>query len=185
MATVKDVSCFFIDYGEKSGEPMTNMRLNKMLYFAQGVYLARYEALLFDDDIEAWQFGPVVSDVYHTYKRFKELPITDPEAGFFRDQFSDEEYTTLLDVVRFYGDYTTHALVNISHRPGGAWEQTMETTEKIIPVELIKAEFSGTDSPQPFVFPVEAFEIIDRQNTDGLLILPEDEEEEWPEYNAI
>ena len=54
MANVQDVVRFFIDYGEKSGEPMTNMRVNKLLYFAQGIHLAKENQPLFLNEIEAW-----------------------------------------------------------------------------------------------------------------------------------
>ena len=45
-------------------ELMTNMKLQKMLYYQQGFHLAYFGTPLFDKDIEAWMFGPVVPSVY-------------------------------------------------------------------------------------------------------------------------
>ena len=53
-----------------SGELMTNMKLQKMLYYQQGFHLAYFETPLFDEDIEAWMYGPVVPSMYEKYKEF-------------------------------------------------------------------------------------------------------------------
>lgn len=185
MAKVEDVARFFIDYGEKSEEPMTNMRINKMLYFAQGIHLAKGGNPLFEDDIEAWPWGPVVSDIYHQYKSFESKPIIDPKSGFFRDNFTESEYATLLDTARIYGVYTTPFLVTKSHRSGGPWDSTMKTTEKVIPKDLIRKEFSGNSLI--FAIPADALQSIDTRGEDGTFLLPkeDDDGDEWSEYDAI
>ena len=52
------------------GDLMTNLRLQKLLYFAQGWHLARFGRPLFDASIEAWPYGPVVPEVYRAYKEY-------------------------------------------------------------------------------------------------------------------
>ena len=54
-----------VSYGE---EFMTNMKLQKMLYYQQGFHLAYFGEPLFDEEIEAWMYGPVVPSVYDEYK---------------------------------------------------------------------------------------------------------------------
>ena len=51
------------------------MKLQKVLYFLQAQYLVSYNKKLFDDEIEAWGFGPVVPSVYHEYKIFGSASI--------------------------------------------------------------------------------------------------------------
>ncbi len=66
MLKAIDISAYFIDYayrGEEYGELISNLKLQKLLYYAQGFHLALYDKLLFSEDIEAWQHGPVVRDV--------------------------------------------------------------------------------------------------------------------------
>jgi len=186
MASVRDVARFFIDYGEKSGEPMTNMRVNKMLYFAQGVHLAKEGCSLFDDDIEAWQWGPVVSSIYHRYKPFEARPIVDTQPGFNRDSFSESEYASLLDTARIYCVYTTSTLVGFSHKLGGPWDKTMKTTEKTIPIDLIKKEFSDYELDL-FDISFSGIDVYDKRSADGVLLLPHEENdgEEWDEYDEI
>ena len=74
MANVLDVAQFMIlAAGDESD--MTNMKLNKLLYYAQGIHLARTGHPLFRDQIEAWQHGPVVPSVYQQYKEFGAGPM--------------------------------------------------------------------------------------------------------------
>ncbi len=184
MANVQDVARFFIDYGEKSGEPMTNMRVNKMLYFAQGVYLAKEGSPLFAEDIKAWQYGPVVASVYGKYKDFENRPIVDREARFNRTLFTDSEYHSLLDAARIYGVFTTSHLVTLSHRPGGAWGATAQG--EAIPNELIRMDFIGEGSKPPFSLALDKIDTVGTRDSNGTLILQrEDDDEEWAEYDAL
>lgn len=49
---------------DPEGEPMTAMRLHKLLYYCQGWFLAWHGRPLFPDRLEAWKYGPVVPAVY-------------------------------------------------------------------------------------------------------------------------
>ena len=55
------------DDGEREG--ITNLKLQKMLYFAQVYFLATMNRPLFSDRIEAWEYGPVVPCIYRQYKK--------------------------------------------------------------------------------------------------------------------
>ena len=62
---VKDIANLLLLSAESysGGELMTNMKLQKMLYYQQGFHLAYFDTPLFDDEIEAWMYGPVVKSV--------------------------------------------------------------------------------------------------------------------------
>lgn len=74
--TAKQVADYFLYRANDAEEPITNLKLQKLLYYAQGYYLATQDDLLFDDEIQAWAHGPVVPNVYHTYKHFRWKPIS-------------------------------------------------------------------------------------------------------------
>jgi uncharacterized phage-associated protein len=57
------------------GETITNLKLQKLLYYAQGWYLANFDVPLFEDNIYAWKYGPIVEAVYRHYKHFRYSPI--------------------------------------------------------------------------------------------------------------
>lgn len=67
---VQDVCDFIIRYSNKKGYGITNLKLQKLLYFIQAYYLVAFDKPCFEEPIEGWDFGPVVPEVY---KRF--LPL--------------------------------------------------------------------------------------------------------------
>ena len=163
MADVQDVARFFIDLAKRQndldrGDLMTNLRLQKLLYFAQGWHLVRFGQPLFDASIEAWPYGPVVPEVYRAYKGYGREGISSaepPAAG----AFTPEEYDLLLDVSREYGMYSTSALVELSHAPNAPWSLAGKSAE--IPRNEIQAYFAGKEPLPSFDdildgYPVEA-----------------------------
>ena len=76
MADVFDVADFFIElFGKGIESDITNLKLNKLLYFAQGHCLAVTRKPLFDGLIEARDLGPVIPVVHHKYKICGKNPI--------------------------------------------------------------------------------------------------------------
>ena len=139
MAKVQDVARLFIDIAEKEaeneqGDGMSNLKLQKLLYFAQGWYMARYGKPLFDEPMEAWRLGPVVPSVYAEYQRFGKNPIHDAPPA--KGAFTREEYDLLMDVVREYWRYSASALINMAHEPGTPWAKVYEKDVPHIPLSL-------------------------------------------------
>lgn len=111
VMTAADIACYFIDRAHKSGSFLTNLKLQKLLYYAQGWHLGLFGKPLFPDPIEAWVHGPVVRSVYRRYKDFGwsnidgevktpilDQPLTDYfeelcRAYFYRDAYELELMT--------------------------------------------------------------------------------------------
>ena len=189
MAKVQDVARFFIDLAQAQaahamGDKTTNLRLQKLLYFAQGRYMARYGKPLFQADMAAWEYGPVVPEVYRAYKEFGSDGISEMEPVSM-NAFTAEEYALLLDVARYYGTYATGELVHQSHVEGGPWAQVRERPEdgEIIPKEAIRAYFSTLP-------PIASFQqdtlpqyetIVPARDENGIVVLPAEMAEDWDE----
>ena len=75
MSTAAKVAEYIIYEAQKREKPVTNIKLQKLLYFAQGVYLAKNNKLAFEDNIIAWKYGPVVKDIYCKYSLYGAEPI--------------------------------------------------------------------------------------------------------------
>lgn len=63
---------------------VTPLKLQKILYYVSTTYLQKNEELLFEENFEKWQYGPVVTDVYHTFKSHGFSPIPAPKPKFVR-----------------------------------------------------------------------------------------------------
>jgi uncharacterized phage-associated protein len=113
---------------------VSNLVLQKLLYFAHGVYLVQHKQPMVTGHFVAWQHGPVHPTVYETFKsagakpiRFRatrrdyqtrtEIPLAPP---------ADEEVRRIVDdVVRNLGKLSARRLVDMSHVPGGPWESVV------------------------------------------------------------
>ena len=70
MANVYDVAkCFLYLDSENEGDGLSNLKLQKLIYYAQGFYGAIFDKPLFDNGIYAWTHGPVVPELYQEYKQ--------------------------------------------------------------------------------------------------------------------
>ena len=133
MAKLNDVANFFIaiagDMADAGlGDAMTNLRLQKILYYAQGWSLARNGKPLFDEPIEAWQYGPVVPAAYEWYKNSGRgvLSAKMPSAS----AFTTEEMELLTDAFAELDQYSTSALVSMTHGADTPWSSARESGKR-------------------------------------------------------
>lgn len=74
--SASDVAKYVIKVFQECEDPITNLKLQKLLYYIQGWHLGLYDAPVFDDDFQAWIHGPVIPKVFYEYKdEFPWLPI--------------------------------------------------------------------------------------------------------------
>lgn len=76
MRKAESVANYVIAYGMKIGHPVSNLQLQKILYYIQVHFLKKKGIPFFKDEIEAWQFGPVIPTVYYQYATWGPAPIT-------------------------------------------------------------------------------------------------------------
>ena len=105
---------------EDYGETISNLKLQKILYYIQGYFLAYFDKPLFEDKIVAWAYGPVVPSVYNEYKKYgnNSLPvheITQEEYHMFINNLSKNELGLIQQVFETYIDYSAYNLVNMTH----------------------------------------------------------------------
>lgn len=157
MYEARKISNFLIARSETHKFPLTNLRLNKLLYFIHGWGLTSRPDGLVRNHFLAWAHGPVVRPVYDAFKRFDDDPITEPAqyldyvTGENRviayDDISPDDTAVIERVFRSYDHYTTGQLVSISHVVGGPWHTVYSASAKDnranlrIPNNIIRAHF--------------------------------------------
>lgn len=72
---VFDVVNYLLKHFDTDKYKITNMKINKLLYYIQGHYIAKCNKPLFLEPIEAWMFGPVISHIYGEFFNFVNNPI--------------------------------------------------------------------------------------------------------------
>jgi uncharacterized phage-associated protein len=127
-------------------DAMSSLKLQKLLYFAQGTFLAGLGRPLFADQMRAWKHGPVVPGVWRTYSEYKDgVPLPRPDD--FDDSTFDPETRALLDAVyQKWGGLDAWKLRMITHSEG-PWVTT--TLQAIIEQQAIADYFvSLRDRPR-------------------------------------
>lgn len=110
-----DIAQYFLCKAQESDqELLSNMKLQKLVYYAQGLHLAVNDAPLFKEKIEAWTYGPVVTELYHAYKPYGASGIPAPEDF---DLLSIDENTQefLDEIFDIFGQFSAIRLMEITH----------------------------------------------------------------------
>jgi uncharacterized phage-associated protein len=115
MPSCHDVAKFFLSQAsEDAGDLLSNLKLQKLAYYAQGFHLAIHENPLFDEPIEAWMHGPVVPTLYHHYKVHGQGAIPLP-VDYDPSVFNPDQLNLLNEVQRMYGQYSAWRLREMTH----------------------------------------------------------------------
>ena len=137
MFSALDVAKYIVGYCCDKKHPITNLKLQKMLYFIWVEYYQKYNEALFIDDICAWPLGPVIPEVYYEYCSYAGLPISISE-----DSCIDAHTALRLEpIIDKYMYEPTSSLVDKTHQAGKPWSLIFKDgvgNRKIIPFSLIR-----------------------------------------------
>lgn len=144
MKSIQVANAFILRHG--SDIDITNLVLNKLVYFAQVESLRETGKPLFEDKIEAWPYGPVERNVYFTFQKYGRNRILKPEG----DVTKDERTLSVVDrTARKYGFLTAFDLVGFSHRKNSAWKNVYREGENVeITNDAILASDDGLTFPK-------------------------------------
>jgi uncharacterized phage-associated protein len=95
------------------GELLTNLKLQKLLFYADAWHLALRDEELFPEQFQAWVHGPVLVSQYHRFKDYKWRPIAD---AIDKPQVPAEMERHLNEIVDVFGSETAVALELMTHR---------------------------------------------------------------------
>jgi uncharacterized phage-associated protein len=151
--STKSIANYFIDRAKDSGEKLSPMKVQKLVYYAMGWFAGYTGKPLVDDAVEAWQYGPVFPDLYHAFKKFGSGAITE-KATELDINFEDIEIPApddpnvrkfLDNIWASYGKYTAVKLSEMTHAAGSPWDLTWQNSggvrNKDIPFEVIQNHF--------------------------------------------
>ena len=159
MYHVLDVCRYIINYSNENDYGISNLKLQKILYFVQAFFLISSESKkpCFVEKIEAWDLGPVVPDAYHEYKQygsgdiptitsyfnFDEENIWNSERVEYKGTVIEEKDCLLIDqVVDKFADYAAADLVWLTHRQAPWKEAYTPKKNNEITIEAIRRYFN-------------------------------------------
>jgi len=141
------VAEYFIDKANRDKKPLTNKKLQKLLYYAQVWSLVLNEEKLFSERMEAWVHGPAIPVVYRRYKNFEFNPIQiDTDDISFG--FSKKQMDLLENIWSVYGKYNAEYLEALTHSEL-PWQEARkeisasEPSSNIISLSTAKKFYAG------------------------------------------
>lgn len=158
MHEAKKIANYVISRKATQKFSLTNMRINKLIYFIHGWSFRKYENGFIRNHFEAWDYGPVIKTVYDELKYFSDREIdqyimyTNYANGLREvipfDDLGQSDFDFIDRVLDYYSSMRTAELVEMSHLAGGAWAKvrqsgSMPAASRRIPNDLIRDEFVG------------------------------------------
>ena len=130
---VLDVSRYIIETLKERSVHISNLKLQKLLYYTQGLYVTgtNMEVALFDEDFEAWDYGPAIPIVYREFKYNGSSSITD--TSIMKYDYNDGHFSfislpfncNIIDaddqifinkILDIYGTLSANQLVQLTHK---------------------------------------------------------------------
>lgn len=138
MYKASQIAEYIVSRCNEKNNPISNLQLQKILYFVQKHFIQTLPGPAFSDLIEAWQFGPVVPSVYYMFCCFGAMPIT----RAFDETSIDLQHQKIIDkIIEEKSVMNPWDLVDQTHKPDGAWDKAFKNGYgTIISVESIRNE---------------------------------------------
>lgn len=157
---------YILDRCDANGRDVTNLALQKLMYFCHTWMLVRYKVPLVKHSFEAWEFGPVLPYVYRDFKehgdsrittRARSLNLSSGERETAQLNLPAEESEFLDSLIAFYARLSAFDLVMMSHVAGGPWDQVWRHSGKANPGmritnQMIETFYSRSQLPFPLEY---------------------------------
>lgn len=123
MYKALDIAKYTIDKCTKEEISISNLQLQKILYYMQEKYLKEYQKPLFDEEIQAWQFGPVVPEVYANYCGYGAMPIENE----YNINVEKAVKEVIDPIIEDKAKLEPWDLVEETHRKNGPWDRVYDS----------------------------------------------------------
>ncbi|MDY2987565.1 MAG: DUF4065 domain-containing protein [Peptoniphilus sp.] len=156
--SVSDVARFVVNYADKKNKNVTNMKLQKILFYLQGFCYRQFNEPLFHAEFEAWPYGPVIRRIYIDFSMFgsSEIPCYNDVIDFIfyksvdKDELENYEGVFEPKIIEFLKnildrllEYSAMHLVRATHKEGTPWKKVYDkNSKKIIPEKEIELYFT-------------------------------------------
>jgi len=128
----------FIDLAKDEGGCLTNMQLQKMVYIAHGFNLALRDTKLYYEDTRAWNFGPVVPELYEQLRQYGSNEVTKSIGSDNAEELDEDSLEIVKAVYENYKQYSGMQLSNLTHQENTPWSKSWKNNKYgVIPADDI------------------------------------------------
>lgn len=112
MISADKVADFFLAFAKEHGDYLSQLKLQKMVYYADAWFYVNNETPLIKEDFEAWVHGPVIRSLYQRFKAYRWNPISEDVDS---PKLTDEESEHLSEIYQVFGKYNGYELEQMTH----------------------------------------------------------------------
>lgn len=147
ISTALNVANALIQEANKKLFSVSNMKLQKLTYLAYGLYMDVKKEKLFPEEIQAWKYGPVIPELYHSFKLYHANPI--PNDHYLVNDVKNDITSEIKDlveaVIEMHGEKSAGELVDFTHRDGTPWSKAYQAGNSNIVIrdDLIQKFYEG------------------------------------------
>lgn len=147
MADARVVANRFLELARADEErSLTPMQVLKLVYIAHGWNLALHDSPLIDQAVEAWQYGPVIPDLYRAMRGTGSGAVRGPlpaAYGANAEDLTASEMHLVDQIYNLYGRMNGIALSRITHAKNTPWRQVYKPDQHgvEIPTDLIAEHY--------------------------------------------
>ena len=141
----------FLEQAQRDDVKISPLKLQKLIYYLHGWFLATQNEPVVGERFEAWPYGPVLSSIYHDFKRFGSKSIdefaedVDPKTGDIKAQMVSKSNRNFRDVFdRVWDRYKNKSAIELSemtHADGTPWSIAREAGRSYLSDDEIKDYF--------------------------------------------
>lgn len=153
---VRGIANFVLDSADRQSIGISNLGLNKIIYFLHSAFLHQFGTPLVSAKIEAWDYGPVFREVYHQFKNFGRNAITGRahKLDVFSGEYAQVDYQFDPETELFLNQQCNSLLripagklVDLSHMEDGAWHRARFHNGRVNPGVEITNDLILTENP--------------------------------------
>jgi uncharacterized phage-associated protein len=138
--SANSVANVFLELSQKENCPLTNMQLQKLVYIAHGFHLALCKEPLIQEEVKAWQWGPVIPPLYNRLKKFGSGSISGVISDAPHIPAESKESKLIDQVWESYKQFSGPQLSAITHQNGSPWSITWSTNQFGVISDSLTAE---------------------------------------------
>ncbi|MFN2577495.1 MAG: Panacea domain-containing protein [Pyrinomonadaceae bacterium] len=141
---VRSVANALLKLAKARGISLTNMQVQKLVYIAHGYSLAILHRPLVRQPVEAWRWGPVFEDLYHSLKRYGSGIVHEPINVINMDSLTETHQKLLGTVLDAYARFSGPQLSTMTHKQGTPWAEVYKPgiSRLVIPNPTIERHYT-------------------------------------------
>ncbi|MCR6658026.1 MAG: DUF4065 domain-containing protein [Asticcacaulis sp.] len=143
MHDSRTVANYLLQLARADNNPITPMKLLKLVYIAHGWCLGLYGRPLISDDVQAWKYGPVIPRLYSAVRDFKSSPVDKTLPSPRHDDLLEWEKDLVRQTYDRYGHMSGVDLSRLTHQPRTPWHYVYDEQAfgEVIPMDLIQSHY--------------------------------------------